>query len=252
MIDNLVTEEGLTDNKVIVLAIDDFEEEYRALSGVVANQLIDIYQRPVVLTFLNDDGDYAGSLRAPGHIKDWENFKDLCEKSGCCRYAAGHQLAAGICIYGDAVQDFIDYFNDIFSHVDVEPGHNVDFVFDANDERIGDLCREVDACGDIWGNGLEAPVIAVKDVMVGPGTLSLLGKLPTRKTLSIELPNGVRAIKFGSSNEEFQSLCLPYTTPPQYYRVNLVGTLSINRFNGKETPQILISDYEVVGVGYDF
>lgn len=37
MIENLIAEEALTDNKVIVLAIDDFEEEYRALSGVVAN-----------------------------------------------------------------------------------------------------------------------------------------------------------------------------------------------------------------------
>lgn len=37
MIEQLVQEEALTDNKVIVLAIDDFEEEYRALSGVVAN-----------------------------------------------------------------------------------------------------------------------------------------------------------------------------------------------------------------------
>lgn len=252
MIEDLIADEALTDNKVIVLAIDDFEDEYRALSGVVANQLIDVYQRPVVLTFLNDDGDYAGSLRAPGHVAAWENFKDMCEKSGCCRYASGHQLAAGICIYGDAVQDFIDYFNDKLADVDVEPGHSVDFIFNAEDERISQLCYDIDACGDIWGSGLEVPKIAVKDVKVGPGTLSLLGKLPTRKTLSIDLPNGVRAIKFGSSQEEFQSLCLPYTTPPQYYRVNIVGTVSINRFGGRETPQILIEDYEVVGVAYDF
>lgn len=252
MIENLVAEENLTNNKVIVLAIDDFEDEYRALSGVVANQLIDLYQRPVVLTFLNDDGDYAGSLRAPGHIEAWENFRSMCEKSGACRYASGHQLAAGICIYGDAVQDFIDYFNKVLADVDVEPGHNVDFIFNADDERIGRLCSEIDNCGDIWGNGIEVPKIAVRNVKVGPGTLSLLGKLPTRKTLSIELPNGVRAIKFGSSQEEFQSLCLPYATPPQYYNVTLVGTLSINRFAGRETPQILIEDYEVVSVGYEF
>lgn len=252
MIENLIAEESLTDNKVIVLAIDDFEEEYRALSGVVANQLIDIYQRPVVVTFLNDDGDYAGSLRAPGHIKAWENFRDMCEKSGTCRYAAGHQLAAGICIYGDAVQDFIDYFNEALADVDVEPGHTVDFIFEADDERIDELCRQIDACGDIWGKGLEVPKIAIKDVKVGPGSLALLGKLPTRKTLSIDLPNGVRAIKFGSSQEEFQSLCLPYSETPQYYRMNIVGTLSLNRYNGRETPQILIDDYEVVGVTYDF
>lgn len=252
MIENLVQEEGLADNKIIVLAIDDFEEEYRALSGVVANQLIDVYQRPVVLTFLNDDGDYAGSLRAPGHIEAWENFRSMCEESKCCRYASGHQLAAGICIYGDAVQDFIDYFNEKFADVDVEPGHVVDFIFDADDPSIVDLCRDIDACGDIWGNGIEVPKIAVQNVKVGPGTLSLLGKMPSRRVLSIDLPNGVRAVKFGSSQEEFQSLCLPYSTPPQYYNLTIVGTMSLNRFAGRETPQILVEDYEVKGVEYEF
>lgn len=252
MIENLIAEEGLADNKVIVLAIDDFEEEYRALSGVVANQLIEEYQRPVVLTFLNEDGDYSGSLRAPGHVEAWENFKDLCLESQTCKYVAGHQLAAGICIYGDAVQDFIDYFNDIFADIDVEQGHVVDFIFEADDERIGELCAQIDECGDIWGTGLEQPVIAVKDVKVGPGTLSLVGKLPSNKTLRISLPNGVVAVKFRSSQEEFQSLCLPYTDPPQFYKVNIVGTLEMNRFRGDETPQIHITDYEVVGVSYEF
>lgn len=252
MIENLIAEESLTDNKVIVLAIDDFEEEYRALSGVVANQLIEEYQRPVVLTFLNEDGDYSGSLRAPGHVAAWENFKDLCLKSQTCKYVAGHQLAAGICIYGDAVQDFIDYFNCLFADIDVEQGHVVDFIFEADDPRIGELCEQIDACGDIWGTGLERPVIAVKDVKVGAGTLSLVGQYSTNKTLRISLPNGVVAVKFRSSQEEFQSLCLPYTETPQYYKVNIVGTLEMNRFRGDETPQIHVTDYEVVGVGYEF
>lgn len=252
MIENLVAEENLTENKVIILAIDDFEEEYRALSGVVANQLIDEYQRPVILTFLNEDGDYNGSLRAPGHIPEWENFKDICVKSGCCKYVAGHQLAAGIYIYGDAVQDLNDYFNRIFENVDVEPSHAVDFIFEPDDPEMVDLFFDIDNCGDIWGTGLETPVVAVEGARVGPGTLSLVGKLPTNKTLRIELPNGVTAVKFRSSQEEFQSLCLPYSDPPQYYKVNIVGVPQMNRYMGRDNPQILITDYEVTGVEYDF
>lgn len=151
MIERLIEEEGLAENKVIVLAIDDFEEEYRALSGVVANALIDIYQRPVIITFLNDDGDYSGSFRAPEHVPAWAKFKDICARSGFCRYAAGHQLAAGICIYGDAVVDLINFFNEKFADVDTEPSHNVDFVFEPDDPRIVDLCWELDKVGDIWG-----------------------------------------------------------------------------------------------------
>lgn len=250
MVENLISEEGLADNKVIVLAIDDYEEEYKALTGVVANALIDIYQRPVVLTFLNDDGDYAGSLRAPEHVEAWKNFKDMCNRSGTCRYASGHQLAAGICIYGDAVQDFIDYFNEKFADIDTEPSHNVDFVFTPDAPELVDLCWQLDSVGDIWGQGVEAPVIAVKDVLVGAGSLELVGR--TSKTLRIKLPNGAIAVKFRSSNEEFQSLALPYTTPQQFYKVDIVGTPQINRWGQYEDPQIVITDYEVKGVVYDF
>lgn len=250
MVERLIEEEGLAENKVIVLAIDDFEEEYRALSGVVANALADIYQRPIILTFLNDDGDYSGSLRAPEHVAAWAKFKDICAKSGFCRYASGHQLAAGICIYGDSVVDLIDYFNEKFADVDTEPAHTVDFAFDPDDQRLVDLCWELDKVGDIWGQGIEAPVIAVKNVKVGAGLLDLVGK--TSKTLRITLPNGVTAVKFRSSNEEFQSLALPYTTPQQFYLVDIVGVPQINRWGQYENPQIVITDYEVKGVTYDF
>ena len=92
---------------------------------------------------------HSGSLRAPEHVAAWAKFKDMCAKSGFCRYASGHQLAAGICIYGDAVVDLIDYFNEKFADVDTEPAHNVDFVFDPDDPRLVDLCWELDKVGDI-------------------------------------------------------------------------------------------------------
>lgn len=76
--------------------------------------------------------------------------------------------------------------------------------------------------------------------------------MPGRKTLKFKLPGDVQCVKFGSSNEEFQSLCLPYTDPPQYYKVNVVGTPSVNRWGPYENAQIVVTDYEVVGVGYDF
>lgn len=250
MVERLIQEENLAENKVIVLAIDDYEPEYRALSGVVANALIEIYQRPVLLTFLNDDGDYQGSMRAPEHVEAWAKFKDICAKSGFCRYASGHQLAAGVCIYGESVIDLIDYFNEKFSEMDTEPSHTVDFVFEPDDPRIADLCWDLDKVGDIWGQGIEAPTIAIKGVKVGAGLLDLVGK--TSKTLRITLPNGITAVKFRSSNEEFQSLALPYTSPQQFYEVDIVGIPQINRWAQYENPQILITDYEVRGVVYDF
>lgn len=252
LIEELIQEEALADNKVIVLAIDDFVEEYRALSGLVAAKIADAYQRPAIITFLNKDGTYSGSLRAPDGVEAFENFREQCLETGCCKWAMGHGQAAGICLYGDAVIDFIDYFNDKYAEVNTEARYDVDFIFDEDDPDLQQLCFDLDEVGDIWGHGLDAPVVAVKDVHVKPSSLELVGKNPARRVLRIKLANGVTAIKFNSSMEEFQSLCLPYTEPPQYFKVNIVGTPELNRYAGYENPQINIIDYEVVGVGYEF
>lgn len=254
MIDELIRDEALADHKVIVLAIDDYEQEYKALSGLVANKIAEMYQRPCVIAFQNEEGDYAGSLRAPDGVEAWANFRDLCSKSGFCKYATGHAQAAGIYIYGDAVMDFIQYFDEKFADVDTETHYTVDFVFDAatDCEKISQLCYDLDDVGNIWGQGIKEPLIAIKNIKVGAGTLELVGKMPTRKTLKFKLDDNVVCVKFKSSNEEFQSLCLPYTDPPQYYNVNVVGTPSVNRWGAYENPQIVVTDYEVTGVAYDF
>lgn len=252
MIEDLIRDEGLADNKVIVLAIDDYVPEYKALSGLVANKIAEAYQRPAIIAFQDDNGDYVGSLRAPAGVPAWENFRDLCTKSGFCKYATGHPQAAGVCIYGDSVVDFIDYFNELFADINTEQHYEVDFIFQPDDPQLKQLCFDLDELGNIWGQGIKEPVIAIEGIKVGAGTLELVGKTPGRKVLKFKLPNDVGTIKFGSSNEEFQSLCLPYTDPPQYYKVNVVGTPSVNRWGPYENAQIVVTDYEVVGVGYDF
>lgn len=63
-------------------------------------------------------------------------------------------------------------------------------------------------------------------------------------TLKIKLPNGVELIKFGSSQEEFESL-LP--NPGGSTTINIIGTCDLNIWNGNVTGQIKITDYEIIG-----
>ena len=67
--------------------------------------------------------------------------------------------------------------------------------------------------------------------------------------LKITLPNGVECIKRYSSQEEFDSF-----TPPAAGAtiVTIVATCSINKWGNKETPQLVIKDYNLRKQQYFF
>lgn len=252
MIDAVIQEEGLIKHKVLVLAFDDFEEEYRALSGLAANTIADIYQRPCIVTFKKSDGSYVGSLRVNGTNPAYENFKDQCLASGCCTFAAGHQEAAGIGIKGGMVQDLIDYFDQKYTDIDADMYYDVDFIISADDPALPDLIEALDSVRGMWGQGLEAPRIAVTDVKIGPGTLSLFGQRQT--TLCIQNPN-IKFLNFKSGKTEFDSLCPPQdgSGVTQYYKATIIGKdPEMNVFRDKATPQLMIEDYAIEGFAYDF
>lgn len=88
-IDNYLHESGALEHKILVVPIDDFNKDERALAGLAANELAEQYQRPVIVIFTEDKDYYSGSVRAPEGIEAYENFKDQCEESSFCIFVAG-------------------------------------------------------------------------------------------------------------------------------------------------------------------
>lgn len=61
---------------------------------------------------------------------------------------------------------------------------------------------------------------------------------PDKKpTLKITLPNKIALIKFGSSQEEYDSLLTD-----GYIKMNIIGRCNANEWAGHVTPQVLIED----------
>lgn len=249
-VDEVISEEGLIQNKVLVLAFDDFEEEYRALSGLVAGTLADIYQRPVILTFKKGT-DYVGSLRVNGTNPAYANFKDQCEASGCCTFVAGHQGAAGIGIKGDKVQALQDYFNARYAEIDAEIYYDVDFIMDANDPDLPRMIEELDSIKDIYGKGIEEPIIALTNVRIGQSNTRLMGA--KRDTISIELPDA-KLMMFKSSPEVFDSIRPPYDgNVEQFYNATIIcKSPEMNEWGNNVTPQLRVEDYQIEGTSFDF
>lgn len=255
-IEEAISEQGLSKNQIIFVAIDDFDADQRALSGLIANSLIDTYNRPIVLVFKNDKkdgGGYAGSARAPENSKVYVNFRQQCEDTGLCRYAKGHGQAFGIAFDDDKMQDFIEYFNKKYAGEDTDTYYNVDYIFDATDMDAAHKCLRLTELEDYYGQGIKAPLVAFTNVPLKRSSMALFKPDGTCPTLKITAPNGVSFIKFYSSREEFESLKLPCEgTTEQYYTATIVGECSANTYRGVTTLQIMIKDYEINAPQYDF
>ena len=125
--------------------------------------------------------------------------------------------------------------------MDSEPIYRVDYIYkgvDVNRENILDVA----ALNDLWGQGIEESYICVEKLKVAAEMINLMGLDKGKPTLKITLPNKVALIKFGSSGEEYQNL-----QSEGYIEMNIVGKCEANEWNGWVTPQLLITDYEVIG-----
>lgn len=252
-IDEVILEENLLENKVIIITIDDFDADQRALSGLIANKIQDLYNRPCILLYANDDGTCSGSVRAPSDIEAFADFRQQCQDSKLCVYQSGHGQAFGIKVTNNNIQKLQEYFNERYAAIDVTPTYNCDFIISADDPFLEDVITELSQYKHIWGQGIAEPLIAITDVEIGPGNTSLLSA-NKNPTIKITLNTGIAIMKFRSSKEEFDSLIIPYDDSgmEQAYKTTIVGRASVNEWNGNITPQIITENYEVHGVGYVF
>lgn len=125
--------------------------------GLIAGKLASKYKKP---TFLySSEGDVvSGSARGLGNI----NLKEDLTDSGIAN-GIGHSLAFGFDFKYKDIDKIREYFNELYKNIDFgSDDYEVDFeltAFDISQEFVD----EVASMEDEWGNGLNAPLVAIKD-----------------------------------------------------------------------------------------
>ena len=237
-IERIIKEKNLLENKILAIKLDTFAAD-RNLTGLIANQLMAKYQRPVLLLNKTADG-WEGSGR--GYDKSrFDNLREFLKDSGLVMYAEGHANALGVGITDEWFNTFIEYSNRELAEFDFTPCYKVDFIFSGSDFRGMDIV-EIAELKSLWGQGVDEPFVAIEHINVYAGNVVLMSpdKSPT---LKITLPNGTSLIKFKSSQEEYEKL----RSETGCVTINVVGKCERNVWNGTVTPQIIIEDYEIVG-----
>jgi single-stranded-DNA-specific exonuclease len=243
-IEQIIEDKDLLKNKILVVKLDSEFTTDKNLTGLIANQLMAKYQRPVLLLnkVTNEDGTISWEGSGRGYDKSkFDNLREFLKESNLVMYAEGHANALGVGITDENFNKFIEYSNKALQDFDFTPSYKVDFIYHIDNMNPTDIL-EIANLKSIWGQGVEEPLIAVEGIKVSGDSIRLMAE-DRNPTLKITLPNGVSLLKFRSSKEEYNSLCSELGC----VTINIVGKCERNIWNGIVNPQIIIEDYEVVG-----
>lgn len=236
-VQKIIEENDLLQHKVLIIQLESASFD-RGITGLIANKLMAIYQRPVGLlikTYV--DGKLAWSGSARGYSKgEFHNFRQLCRNSGLVFLAEGHEEAFGLGIYDENINAFIKYCDEQLKDTKFEPCYKVDYIYNLSTLKAADIL-EIGKMIPLWGQEVDEPLIAIEHVKITASNIALM-----KSTLKITLPDGIEVIKFRSSEDEYNTLF----TENGSVTINIVGTCGINSYFGRMTPQILIEDYEIV------
>ena len=237
-IETIIEENNLLDNKILIVLLDKKNSINRNLTGLIANQLMAKYQRPVMLLNETDNG-WEGSCR--GYDKSsFEDFKEFLTESNFALYAEGHANAFGAGFKNTKIlDDFTSYANYHLKDFNFDACYRVDVIYNANDIQSNSIL-EIAGLKSLWGQGIEEPYIAIENIKVSKDNIVLMSR-DKNPTLKITLPNGISLIKFKSSEEEFNNL---YSEG--YITINVIGRCEQNVWNGNVSAQVILEDYEIV------
>ena len=238
-IEFIIARDNLNENQIIVVETSDLLDP--RLTGLVANKLMAKYQKPVLLLRRGENGMMQGSGR--GYDKsEFNNFKEFLGESDLFEYAEGHQSAFGAGIKEENIDEFMAYSNEMLSEYEFDARYNIDLIYDADNFNLQDIL-DVANMKPLWGKGMDEAYVLIKGIRVTKDKVQLLSR-DRNPTLKITLNGGLTLIKFGSSEAEYDALY----KESGYVEIDVCGKCSINEWQGRISPQILVEEYEVVNV----
>ena len=232
-----IEEKNLLDNKVLFVNSTGVLDN-SGLNGLVAIKLAEEYKRPTLVLSIKDGETLTGSARN-FNGSPVEDFKELLNDSKVFKYALGHAQAFGVGLAIKNAKTAVDTLNEVLEDVEYDTTYYVDITYDER-PNPSDI-HKITEYNHMWGNGIEAPVVYIKNVRLKRSDLRFIGRNGDTMKINLGTCDG---IKFRLTEEEKESLV---TSDKDYVIIDIVGNCSINTYKGMNQPQISILDWNVVG-----
>lgn len=199
-------------------------------TGLIANKLMEYYNKPVLL--VHEDGSrYTGSCRSPIPIREQiAAFPNII-------FAQGHEQAFGVCWKKSNTKALVDYLESLELDYDQEitvastldPSHIPTWLFS--------ITEQYTRC---WGTGVKAPQFYIPRIRITGTDIREIGVSGT--TLKFKYKD-VEYVKFFATSKDKKTLSIGSKKP---LIIDLIGTLGVNRYNGREYLQVKIDKFEIV------
>ena len=210
----------------IVLAGENW---HNGVIGIVASRLTEKYFKPTILICIEGDEGKGSGRSIPGI----DLHQALVESSQYLKKYGGHEMAVGLSLEKNKIEDFRKHFEEILKEKNVKqilPVINIDCEItkkDLNKETIEQI-----KLLEPYGEKNKTPLVVYKNLKI-----TSIRALSEGKHLKIELKDGnenISAIGFnlGELSEEYLI----------GDKVDIVGTLELNSYNGQERIQINLKD----------
>ena len=227
------------DTKSPIICVSN-EGWHQGVIGIVAGRLKDRYNKPVAVISFNDEGVGKASCRSINGI-DFGKAVIEAKDKGLLLAGGGHAMAAGFSVSKDKLQELQDFFIDSFQDTYKELVKNMTNYFDSHisiDSANIEFIKDTNKIGP-FGSGNPQPRFILKNISVVNAKIL---KNDHVSCIVTEIGKGtsntsLRAIAFGAIQNPIGEVLLA-----KKYNLNLVVTLSINKWQGKENPEIIIHD----------
>lgn len=221
-----IEKQHLDQNNVIVVGSENW---HHGVIGIVASKITELYFKPsILICFEGNEG--KGSGRS---IPGFDLHEALCESSEYLEKYGGHEMAVGLSLKKENFQKFADKFEEIAKkdHTEeIESVINIDEEITLKDVNI-ETVESLKAL-EPFGEANKLPVFIYKNLKIDS-----IRALSEGKHLKLTLKDGntiINGIGFnmGKYAEEFRISD----------KIDVLGVLEINSFNGRDTIQINMRD----------
>ncbi|WP_146941477.1 single-stranded-DNA-specific exonuclease RecJ, partial [Bacillus licheniformis] len=228
----MIEEEGL-DQPVIVVARPGWNP---GVVGIVASKLVERFYRPAIVLGVDEEKGIAkGSARS---IKGFDLFQNLSECRDILPHFGGHPMAAGMTLNLEDVSALRERINRqaeaVLTEADFIPVQDVDLCCRLEDISV-DSIAEMNLLAP-FGTGNPKPFVLVSDVKIDDARKIGANKNHLKLVLA---DDGNKLDCIGFYKGDIEEGIVPGA------KISIVGELSINEWNNRKKPQLMIKDAAV-------